>query len=154
MPRKVATTLAVLIVFGTASAALADANNRADYLSSFDQRPVSMMSNGRTQAVNDVAEPFATEKNASFAASQPALAQRPPFRRGITGKTIVWIKLTEPGGSLNSYQPRTHNFRQIRHSNSQCQGSARFDERKVSRRAGKCRTGHAVDLGRPRRSRE
>jgi hypothetical protein len=100
MPRKVATTLAVLLVFGTAPAALADANNRADYLSSFDQRPVSMMSNGRTQAVNDVAEPFATEKNASFAASQPALAQRPPFCRGITGKTIVWIKLTEPGGSL------------------------------------------------------
>jgi len=100
MPRKVATTLAVLLVFGTASAALADANNRADYLSLFDQRPVSMMSNGRTQAVNDVAEPFATEKNASFAASQPALAQRPPFRRGITGKTIVWIKLTEPSGNL------------------------------------------------------
>ena len=71
MPRKVATTLALLLVFGTASAALADANNRADYLSSFDQRPVSMMSNG-TQAVNDVAEPFATEKNVSSAASQPA----------------------------------------------------------------------------------
>jgi len=100
MSHKVATTLAVLLVFGTASAALADANNRAEYLSSFGQRPLSMMSNGRTQAVNDVAEPFATEKNASFAASQPALAQRPPFRRGITGKTIVWIKLTEPGGSL------------------------------------------------------
>jgi hypothetical protein len=100
MSRKVATTLAVLLVFGTASAALADANNRADYLSSFDQRPVSMMSNGRTRAVNDVAEPFATEKNASFAAPQPVLEQRPPFRRGITGKTIVWIKLTEPGGNL------------------------------------------------------
>ena len=100
MPRKVATTLAVLIVFGTASAALADANNRADYLSSFDQRPLSMMSNGRTRAVNDVAEPFATEKNASSAASQPALAQRPPFRRGIRGKKIVWIKLTEPSGNL------------------------------------------------------
>ena len=100
MFRKAATTLAVLLVFGTASAALADANNRFDYLGSFDQRPVAMMSNGRTRAVNDVAEPFATEKNASFAASQPALEQRPPFRRGITGKTIVWIKLTEPGGNL------------------------------------------------------
>src|SRR5215813_13004741 len=100
MPRKVATTLAVLLVFCTTSAALADANNRADYLSSFDQRPVSMMSNGRIQAVNDVAEPFATEKNASFAASQPALAQSASFRRGIKGKTIVWIKLTEPSGNL------------------------------------------------------
>src|SRR5262245_22523873 len=100
MLRKAATTLAVLLVFGTASAALADANNRAGYLSSFDQRPVSMMSNGRTEPVNDAAEPLATEKDASFAASQPALAQNAPFRRSITGKTIVWIKLTEPGGNL------------------------------------------------------
>ena len=100
MSRKAATTLAALLVFGTASAVLADANDRTDYLGSFGQRPVSMMSNGRTQAVNDVAEPFATEKNASFAASQLALAQSAPFCRGITGKTIVWIKLTEPGGKL------------------------------------------------------
>jgi uncharacterized protein YlzI (FlbEa/FlbD family) len=97
MSRKVASTLAVLLVFGTASAALADANNRTDYLGSFGQRPVSMI--GRTRAVNDAAEPFTTEKNVSFAASQPALAQTPPFRRGITGKTSVWIKLTEPGGN-------------------------------------------------------
>src|SRR5262249_37743182 len=93
-------TLAVLLVFGTASAALADANNRTDYLGSVGQRPVSMMSNGRTGAVNDATEPFAIEKNASFAASQPALAQPSPFRRGITGKTIVWIKLTQPGATL------------------------------------------------------
>src|SRR5215467_1716570 len=48
----------------------------------------------------DAAEPFPTEKNASFAASQPALAQSASFRRGIKGKTIVWIKLTEPSGNL------------------------------------------------------
>ena len=47
-----------------------------------------------------VAGPFVTEKNASFAASQPALAQNAPSRRSITGKTIVWIKLTEPSGNL------------------------------------------------------
>ena len=96
MSRKAATTLALLLVFGTASAVLADANNRTDYQGSFGQRPVSMMSNGRTGAVNGAAKPFTTEKNASFAASQPALAQIPPFRRG----TRVWIKLTEPGGNL------------------------------------------------------
>ena len=100
MPRKATTALAVLLVFGTASAVLADANNQTDYLGSFGQRPVSMMSNGRTGAVNDAAKPFATEKNASFARSRPALAQRVPFHRGITGKKIVWIKLTEPGGNL------------------------------------------------------
>jgi hypothetical protein len=99
MSRKAATILAALLVFGTASTVLADVNNRTDYLGSFG-RPVSMMSNGRTGAVNDAAKPFTTEKNASFAASQPALAQVPPFRRGITGKTSVWIKLTEPGGNL------------------------------------------------------
>jgi hypothetical protein len=32
--------------------------------------------------------PFSTEKNASFAASQLALAQSAPFCRGITGETI------------------------------------------------------------------
>src|SRR6516164_7990493 len=69
MLRKAATTLAVLLVFGAASAA-------------------------------DAAEPFTTKKNASFAASQPALAQSAPFRRGITGNASVWIKLTEPGGNL------------------------------------------------------
>jgi len=99
MSRKAATTLAALLVFGTASTVLADANNRTDYLGSFGQRPVSMMSNGRTGSVDDAAKPFTTEKNPSFAASEPALAQSVPFRRGITGKTIVWIKLTEPGGS-------------------------------------------------------
>ena len=72
MPRKATTALAVLLVFGTASAVLADANNQTDYLGSFAQRPVSMMSNGRTGAVNDAAKPFTTEKNASFAASEPA----------------------------------------------------------------------------------
>ena len=93
MSRKAATTLAALLVFGTASTVLADANNRTDYLGSFG-RPVSMMSNGRTGAVNDAAKPFTTEKTASFAASSV------PFRRRIAGKTIVWIELTEPGGNL------------------------------------------------------
>jgi bifunctional UDP-N-acetylglucosamine pyrophosphorylase / glucosamine-1-phosphate N-acetyltransferase len=41
---KAATTLAVLLVFGTASAVLADANDRTDYHWSFAQRPVSKMS--------------------------------------------------------------------------------------------------------------
>jgi hypothetical protein len=91
MSGKATTTLAVLLVFGTASMVLADADHRTDYLGSFG--PVS-------GAMNDAAKPFAREKNASFAASQPAVAQVRPFRRGITSKTSVWIKLTEPGGNL------------------------------------------------------
>jgi hypothetical protein len=95
MSRKIATTLAVLLVLGTASAALADANNRADHLTSFDQRPALMMSNGRTGAVNDAAKSFRTEEKASFAASQVAVALG-----GTTDRPKAWIKLTEPGGKL------------------------------------------------------
>jgi hypothetical protein len=98
MSRKAATTLAVVLVFATASTVLADASNPADYLSSLDKGPVPIRSNDRTRAVNTVAEPLATEKNALFAASQGVPAQRPPFRRGT--RTIVWIELTEPGGNL------------------------------------------------------
>jgi hypothetical protein len=100
MSHKAATTLAVLLVFGTASAVLAEANNRTDYPSLLGQRPVSMMSNGRTGVVNDAGKPFTSGKNGLFAPSQPDLAQSAPFRRGTTGETIVWIKLTEPGGKL------------------------------------------------------
>jgi uncharacterized protein YlzI (FlbEa/FlbD family) len=85
MSRKAATTLAVLLLFGTASTVLADASNPADYLSSFDKGPVPMRSNDRTRTVN---------------ASLPAPTQTVPFRRSITSKTSVWIKLTEPGGNL------------------------------------------------------
>jgi hypothetical protein len=101
MPRKATTALAVLLVFGTASVVLADTNNRPDYHGLFAQRPESMMSNGRTGAVNDAAKPFTTEEKASFAASQLALVQSAPFcRGGITGRTMPWIKLTEPSGKL------------------------------------------------------
>jgi len=100
MSRKAAVVLAVLLVFGTASAVRADANKRTDYLGSFGQGGVSMESQGHTGAVNDGANAFATEKNASLAASQRARAQSAAFHRGLTGKTIVWIKLTERGGNL------------------------------------------------------
>jgi hypothetical protein len=95
MPRKATTALAVLLVFGTASVVWADANNRTDYHGSFAHRPVPMMSNGRTGAVIDAAKSFTTEEKASLAPSQLALA-----RGGTTGRTMVWIKLTEPGGKL------------------------------------------------------
>jgi hypothetical protein len=100
MPRKATTALAALLVFGTASVVLAD-TNRPDYHGLFAQRPMSMMSNGRTGAVNDAAKPFTTEEEASFVASQFALVQSAPFcRGGITGRTMPWIKLIEPGGKL------------------------------------------------------
>ncbi len=101
MSRKAATTLAVLLVFGTASAVLADADNRTDHHGSFAQRPASMMSNGRTGVVNDAAKPFTSEEKASFAASELAVVQSAPFCRDvIAGRSRAWIQLTEPGGKL------------------------------------------------------
>lgn len=86
MSRKAAATLAVLLVFGTASAVLADANNR---------------SNGRTGVVNGAAAAFTIEEKASFAASRLAVVRTAPFcRDGIAGRSRAWIKLTEPGGKL------------------------------------------------------
>jgi len=98
MSCKAATTLVVLLVFGTASAVLAEANNRTDHPGSFGQRPASTMSNARTGVINDAGKP--SEKNGLFVLSQRDLVQNAPFRRGATGETIVWIKLTEPDGKL------------------------------------------------------
>ena len=101
MSRKAATILAALLVFGTASAVLADADNRTDHHGSFAQRPVAMMSNGRTGVVNDAAAPFTLEEKTSFAVSQLAVVQSAPFcRDGIASRSRVWIKLTEPSGKL------------------------------------------------------
>jgi hypothetical protein len=101
MPGKATTALAVLLVFGTASVVWADANNRTEYRGSFAQRPVSTVSNGSTGTANDAVKPFTAEEKASFAASQLAPAQSAAFcRGGIMGRTMVWIKLTEPGGRL------------------------------------------------------
>jgi hypothetical protein len=100
MPRKATTALAAVLFFGAVPAVLADVNNQTDHHGLSAQLPVPRMSNGLTGAIDDTAKPFTTEGKASFAPSQLALAQSAPFCRGITGKTIVWIKLTEPGGKL------------------------------------------------------
>jgi hypothetical protein len=99
MSRKAAMTLAVLFAFSSASAVLAETNNRTDP-GSLSQRPVSIMSNGPTGVFNETGKAFTSEQNGWFAPSRPDLAQGTPFRRGATGETIVWIKLTEPGGKL------------------------------------------------------
>jgi hypothetical protein len=99
MPRKATAALAVLLLFGSASVVGADANKRIDAHGSFAQGHVSTISSGRTGAGNGAAKSLAAEEAASFAASELAPAPSPPFCRGMR-KTIVWIKLTEPGGKL------------------------------------------------------
>ena len=96
--RKAAATLAVLLAFGTASTALADANSQTDH-GALVERPA--LSTGRTRVPNEVAKPLRIEENASSAASELRVAQSARFRRdGIAGRSRVWIRLTEPGGKL------------------------------------------------------
>ena len=95
--RKAAATLAVLLAFGTASAALADADSETVY-SALLERPASM-STGRIGVLNDVAKPLRIEENASSAASELRVVESVALRRdGIAGRSRVWIRLTEPGG--------------------------------------------------------
>jgi hypothetical protein len=95
--RKAAATLAVLLAFGTASAALADADSETVY-SALLERPASM-STGRIGVLNDVAKPLRIEENASSAASKLRVVESAALRRdGIAGRSRVWIRLTEPGG--------------------------------------------------------
>jgi hypothetical protein len=101
MLRKATMALIALLVFGSGSAVLAHTKTRPDYRGVFVQRLVSMITDDRTGAVNDAARPFTSEEKASFAASQPASLPSAPFRRGgVAGGTMVWIRLTEPGGKL------------------------------------------------------
>ena len=100
--RKAAATLAVLLAFGTASAALADADSQTVY-GALVERPASI-STGRTGVLNtgvlnDVAKPLRIEENASSAASELRVVESAALRRDkIAGRSRVWIRLTEPGG--------------------------------------------------------
>jgi hypothetical protein len=76
MPRKAATALAALLVFGSASTVLANASDRTDDHGSLAQRPKSMTANGRTGADNGAAKPFTIEEKFSFA-SRLVRAQSP-----------------------------------------------------------------------------
>ena len=97
--REAATTLAVLLAFGTASTALADANSQTDHGALVER--LASMSTGCTRVLNDVAKPFSMEESASSAAPELRVVQSARFRRdGIAGRSRAWIRLTEPGGKL------------------------------------------------------
>jgi len=101
MPSKTTTALAALLFFGSASAALANTNNRNDHHGSVIGRAESVtMSSGRAGAVNHALQPFTAGEEAWFSTPQLALAERAPFCRPGTDTTMAWIKLTVPGGSL------------------------------------------------------
>jgi hypothetical protein len=94
MPGKAAVVLAVPLVFA-AAVSFADTSNRTGYRSPFVAEAVSKVSADRIAAVRN-----AVNGNESLAASQRTLLQRAFFCRGGMDLTTVWIKLTEPGGSV------------------------------------------------------
>lgn len=67
MPSKTKTALAALLVFGSASAVLADTTNRTDHHGSVVRRAVSVtMSNSRNRAVDHTVKPFTAEEKGWF----------------------------------------------------------------------------------------
>jgi hypothetical protein len=84
--------------WGSASAILADTDNRTDYRGSVVHRAISVTTfNVYDGALNHAVKPIKAEE----AAPQLALVQSAPFcGRGITDTTMTWIKLTEPDGKL------------------------------------------------------
>ena len=102
MSGKTKTVMAALFFFGSASADLADTDNRTDHHESAARRAVSVtMSNRRVAVASHAVKPSIPENKVGLAPPQLVFAQRTPLcRRGIAGSTMVWIKLTEPGGKL------------------------------------------------------
>ena len=91
MPSKTTTALAALLFFGSASAALANTNNRNDHQGSVVGRAVSVtMSSGRAGAVNHAQQPSSAEEKAGFGTPQLGLAERAPFCRPGT-RTERWL---------------------------------------------------------------
>ena len=114
MPSKTTTALAALLFFGSASAALANTNNRNDHQGSVVGRAVSVtMSSGRAGAVNHAQKPStAEEKAGSPHRSSPS--QRGPRSVVLAhghndGLDQIDCTRREP----DSHQRRTGNFRQI-----------------------------------------
>ena len=63
MPSKTTTALAILLVFGSGSAALADTNNRTGHHGSVARRAVPVtMPNGRNRTVDHAVKPFTAEE--------------------------------------------------------------------------------------------
>jgi hypothetical protein len=90
--------LAALLVFGSASAALADTNDRAGHHSSVAWRAIPV-TDGRTGPVKHALKPFTADEKAWFAAPQLTLVENTLFGRDdIASGTMAWIKLTEPAG--------------------------------------------------------
>jgi hypothetical protein len=101
MSNKTTSVLIALLLFGSASWVFAGSNFRNEHYGSVaPRRAVSVaMSSDRTEAANRAVKPVTAEERAWLVPPQLALVQSAPLcRHGITDSTMVWIKLTAPGG--------------------------------------------------------
>ena len=101
MLSKIMTVLSTLIFFGSASSALAGSHTRGDYYYDLiaSRRAVSAaLPLDRAGVLGRVVEPVIAEEKAWIAVPRPAVVQTAPVCHAITGSTLVWIKLTAPGG--------------------------------------------------------
>ena len=102
MLSKIRTVLSALLFFGPASFALAGSHTRGGYFYHdliASRRAVSVaLSLDRAGVLGRNAGPVIAEEKAWLAVPRPAVVQSAPVCHAITGSTLVWIKLTAPGG--------------------------------------------------------
>ena len=101
MLSKIMTVLSTLIFFGSASSALAGSHTRGDYYYDLiaSRRAVSAaLPLDRAGVLGRVVEPVIAEEKAWIAVPRPAVVQTAPVCHATAGSTLVWIKLTAPGG--------------------------------------------------------
>lgn len=100
MVSKITTVLSTLIFFGCASSALAGSHTRTDYHDPIASRHAisAALSSDRAGVLGRTGGPGITEEKAWLNVPGPAVVQTAPVCHAITGSTLVWIKLTAPGG--------------------------------------------------------
>jgi hypothetical protein len=102
VPSKIKTVLCALLFFGCASSVLAGTNPGNDYLGLVAARravPVAV-STDRIRVLIRTVKPVIAEEKAWLVPPRPAVVLGAPLCHGIAGSTMVWIKLTEPGGGM------------------------------------------------------
>jgi hypothetical protein len=98
--KKLTTVLSTLIFFGCASSALAGSHTRSDYYDLVASRHAvsAALSSDRSGVLGRTVGPVIAEEKAWLSVPRPAVVQSAPVCHAITGGTLVWIKLTAPGG--------------------------------------------------------
>jgi hypothetical protein len=96
---KITTVLSTLI-FGCASSALAGSHTRSDYydLGASRHAVFAALSSDRAGVLGRTRGPVIAEEKAWLNVPRPAVVQTAPVCHATAGSTLVWIKLTAPGG--------------------------------------------------------